>query len=169
MKKNNFFGLTTHFLSEKNSKKFSKKITPRGSIILMLWEETPVMVPPQPYLTFASVFDIPWEEAYQACPAFGEIWKDTQISVTSWPEGIQIHQNKMYKDNKLCVLSILATSVFQHLRKDSGHLAPSRLLREIPHRLVLPPNTPLKSILEDIQRHCVVSPCSSPLVHERKI
>ena len=50
-----------------------------------------------------TVLDKIWHKEYAECPIFGQQWKQATESGENWPDGIRLHNGKMYWKYKLCV------------------------------------------------------------------
>ena len=117
---------------------------------------------PPPTETPHSVLDISWATDYENSLSFSGIWKATQDPTSPWPARIQLHGNKLYLNNKLCVPENLLHRVLWSFHISSGHMGITKFLREIEHRFTTPPNSQIKDITEQIRRNCTICQATTP-------
>ena len=84
-----------------------------------------------------SVFEEDWDKAYACCSRWGKSWKIAKGYISDcWPEGIQLHEGKMFYKGYLCVPSELTGRVVRAYHSALGHIGHRRLWQEMSRRLV---------------------------------
>ena len=72
-------------------------------------------------------YEIDWGKEYTKCPFFSKNWETMQTPQADWPEGVRIFGNKMYKEERLCVLLQLQDSIVRENHFEMAHVGGERL------------------------------------------
>ena len=115
---------------------------------------TPTEVQPPHSPQSTPVMAESWADSYVNSSTFSEWWQQTQNSQTPWPQGIQLHQGRMYSQGKLCVPEPLVQRVLWEFHNTSGHMGIHRMTNEVKHRFLMPPEQDIPTLIEGIRHDC---------------
>ena len=76
------------------------------------------------------------------------------LKVNVWLEGVQIHENKLYKDRILCVPQSLQNLVAKEQHVCAGHLLGEKLLRDMGRRYEWEHPPSLRIFVENLGKSC---------------
>ena len=113
---------------------------------------TELQPPPSPQST--PVMAESCADRYVKSSTFSGWWQQTQNSQTPWPQGIQLHQWRMYSQVKLCVPEPLVQRVLWEFHNTSGHMGIHRMTNEVKHRYLMPPEQDIPTLIEGIRHAC---------------
>ena len=106
--------------------------------------------------------DEDWGPHYTSSAEFGATWLTIRTPGAAWPQGHQLHRDKLYLHGKLCVPETLVHRVLREFHVTSGHLGAHKVVAQLYHRLHLPPGTRSKLILETLRTHCTTCQARTP-------
>ena len=95
-----------------------------------------------------------WHNYYSESPTYSAWLQATLDSDMAWPDGVQIHHNKLYHQVKPCVPEGVHESFLQELHCATGHVGVARLLKDLTHRYVLEDMKSAAQQLTSIRRIC---------------
>ena len=72
-----------------------------------------------------------WTDEYLACPIWGVVWAQAHTTGAPWPPHIQLHREKMYFEDRLCIPCRLSGLVIRAHHASVGHVGADRLWYEI--------------------------------------
>ena len=121
-----------------------------------------------------SVDNVSWEEAYKKCSGWSSVWKQVQDSQSDrnvpWPSGIQVHDGRLYKDQKLLVPISLQKSFIKQHHEFLGHVGFERLWSHISHRFGWSNDIEAKKMAEKVMKECeACQACQPPLSLKARI
>ena len=108
------------------------------------------------------------------CPQFSTVWKQVQGSQVNrnvpWPSGIQVHDGRLYKDQKWLVPSSLQKGFIRQHHDFLGHVGFERLWSHISHRFSWANDHEAKRTAEKVMEECeVCQACQPPLYLKPRI
>jgi hypothetical protein len=106
--------------------------------------------------------DEDWTPHYENSAEFGPMWTDIHLPHPEWPEGIQIHNNKMYFHGLLCVPELLAPKLLWEFHKISGHIGTDRAIKQASYKYCIPSSIPTSPILESYRKKCTTCQAITP-------
>jgi hypothetical protein len=76
-----------------------------------------------------DIWNIKWVEAYEQCDIWSPIWASTMDATATWPKDYKELQQRLYKDEKLCVPTKFTECVIMKYHQVLGHVGGGRLWR----------------------------------------
>ncbi|EPS66700.1 hypothetical protein M569_08075, partial [Genlisea aurea] len=109
------------------------------------------------------VLDENWAENYAASEHFSEWWKACNEPHGAWPSGVQLLDQKLYLEGKLCVPENRVTAVLLAFHVGVGHPGIHRLLAAAKNNFVFPPKAQVEKEISHLRKGCLVcQACETP-------
>jgi hypothetical protein len=103
-----------------------------------------------------------WLQDYQACPKWGDVLEAVTSPGVEWPKGVQILDDRLYLDARLCVPTPLVGRVIREHHSVAGHPGGDRLWAVMGRFYVFPDPTAAKKLAGRVKAQCEVCQSSDP-------
>ena len=83
---------------------------------------------------------------------FAKTWRECHTPSESWPVGVQVVEDKLYQDAKLCVLEDRAEALLMAFDVEAGHPGINRLKMAAKSKFEFPDTVPVVTIIQGIRK-----------------
>jgi len=67
-----------------------------------------------------------WDNFYKVCPRWSSVWVATRDASSAWPKGIQIHNGRLFLNEKLCIPTSLESLWLREHHAVVGHVGSAK-------------------------------------------
>ena len=93
------------------------------------------------------ILDENWSESYRTSAYFADTWRECHTPSESWPAGVQVVEDKLYQDAKLCVPEDRAEALLMAFHVEAGHPGINRLKIAAKSKFEFPDRVPVVTII----------------------
>ena len=103
-----------------------------------------------------------WIPHYIVSKEFGDVWMNIKDNHPPWPYAYQIHDEKLYRDNLLCIPEVLVEKVLVAHHIHMGHCGVKKLLAEARRRYDIPPSKSVEALVKKVRANCLICQACDP-------